>query len=102
MIRVTVPIDLNAVRTSGSPAFAAATPLRIEDLVRLGIEASLGPRAPQDKRERTARHTLDALRNGRFLVDVDGRIFSDPEAIVVCAGTVTLRFFMQHGVRSPH
>ncbi|GAC1413674.1 MAG: hypothetical protein NVSMB64_23910 [Candidatus Velthaea sp.] len=93
MIRVSVPIDVNAVASNASAAFALATPLRVEDMVVLAVVQSLGPRAPQDKRERIVRRTLDGLCEGRFIVEIDGRHYYDPHAVVVCAGVVNLRFF---------
>lgn len=101
MIRVTVPIDVDMISASGSNAFALATPLRVAELVDLAIETALGPRAPEDKRERTRRHTHDALEAGRFVVDVDGRLFFRRDQVVVCTGTVVLRFFLQDGVSTP-
>ncbi len=61
MIRVSVPIDLNAVVSNASAAFALATPLRLSDIVATAVIVSLGRRAPQDKREREVRRTLDGL-----------------------------------------
>ncbi len=99
MIRIPVPIDIGTVAATACSAFAAATPLRVDRLVRLAVDAALGTRAPQDKRERAARATVAGLRAGRYVVDIDGRIFERPEAVVVVAGTVTLRFFLAEGSR---
>lgn len=93
MIRVSVPIDVNAVASNASAAFALATPLRIQDLVVHAVVQSLGPRAPQDKRERVIARTLAGLCEGRFIVEIDGRLYHDPHEVVVCAGIATLRFF---------
>lgn len=101
MIRVSVPIDVRAVVETDSPAFALATPLRVDDLLALAVNASLGPRAPQDKRARALRATLGGLREGKFVVDVDGRTYERAEDVVVCAGFVTLRFFIERELRAP-
>jgi hypothetical protein len=93
MIRVSVPIDLNAVVANASAAFALATPLRLADIVATAVVVALGQRAPQDKRERAVRRTLDGLYAGDFVVEIDGRTYSDADAVVVCAGVVGLRFF---------
>jgi hypothetical protein len=101
MIRVRIPIDVGAIATTGCSAFALATPLRIETLIGLAVDESLGPRAPKDKRERTLRATLAGFRAGTFLLDIDGRFFDRLDDTVMCAGTATLRFFLRRGVRSP-
>ena len=93
MIRVPVPIDLRMVSATTCTAFALVTPLRVDELLRLAVDEALGARAPEDKRERGLAATLDGLRAGKFVVDVDGRIYDRPECVVACAGTVTLRFF---------
>jgi hypothetical protein len=99
MIRVSVPIDLNAVVANASPAFALATPLRLADIVATAVVVSLGRRAPQDKRERAVRRTLDGLHAGEFVVEIDGRIYTDAHEVVVCAGVVALRFFARRTYR---
>ena len=93
MIRVTIPIDVGTIAATDSGAFALATPLRIGDLLALAIAQTLGSRAPQEKRERSVRTNLAAFVAGRFVVDIDGRLFSRPDDVVVCAGSATLRFF---------
>jgi len=93
MIRISVPIDVNAVAVSASAAFALATPLRVEDVVVAAVIEALGSRAPQDKRERAVRRTLERLNAGDFVVEIDGRHYDDGNAVVVCAGTASLRFF---------
>ncbi len=93
MIRVPIPIDVGTIVATASSAFSFATPLRVEYLLTLAIAEALGARAPQDKRERSVRAALDGLREGRYIVDVDGRLFDRPEAVVVCSGVATLRFF---------
>ncbi len=93
VIRVAIPIDVGTIAATANSAFALATPIRVDRLIALAVIAAGGARAPQEKRERTVRATLDGFRAGRFVVDVDGRIFDRPETVVVCAGTATLRFF---------
>lgn len=89
------------IGATGSGAFALATPLRVGHLVGLAIREALGARAPEDKRQRTLRTTIAGLRAGRFVVDVDGRLFRDPDDVVVCKDSVTLRFFMTERRRQP-
>jgi hypothetical protein len=96
-----VPIDVGMISQTANSAFALATPLRVDALLVLAVSQSLGSRAPQDKRERSIRSTLDGFLAGKFVVDIDGRIFDRPEAVVVCSGVVTLRFFSaERGWRS--
>ncbi len=94
MIRVKVPLDLHAVAVGGSGAFALATPLRIRDLLTFAVREAIGSRAPRDKFLRSIRRTLAGLAAGDFIVDVDGRSFADPDAIVVCERTADVRFFL--------
>lgn len=98
MIRVTVPVDDGIIETTGSTAFALATPLRADQLIGLAVEEALGVRAPQDKRERTLRTVTASFSAGDFILDVDGRLFARPGDVIVCAKTATLRFF---SVRKP-
>lgn len=98
MLRVPVPIDVSAVSSTASTAFALATPLRVEDLLRTAVIEALGPRAPQDKRERVIRSTLDGLLAGTFVVEIDGRVYEEPDDVAVCSGTVTLRFFLRRAI----
>ena len=93
MISVPVPIDVHIIGATGSDTFARATPLRVAQVIALAICESLGSRAPADKRARTLQATIDGLRAGHFVLEIDGRIFRAPDEIVVCAGTATLRFF---------
>lgn len=88
------------VVTTGSGAFALATPMRVETLVRLAVTEALGPRAPQDKRDRVLRSTLAGLTAGTFLLDVDGRLFDRLDDTVLCSEIATLRFFSRRGVRT--
>jgi hypothetical protein len=101
MIRVKVPLDLHAVATGGSSAFALATPLRIRDLLAFAVREVLGARAPYDKLARGIHRTLAGLAAGDFIVDVDGRGFADADAIVVCEGTAHVRFFLAQRRRAP-
>jgi len=93
VIRVPIPIDLGTVAATASGTFALATPLRVDRLLALAVTQALGARAPHDKRERCVRTNLAAFLAGKFDVDIDGRIYDRPDAIVVCSGTATLRFF---------
>jgi hypothetical protein len=94
MIRVKVPLDLHAVAVGGSGAFALATPLRVRDLLAFAVREAIGARAPYDKFSRSVHRTLAGLAAGDFIIDVDGRTFTDAEAIVVCEGTADVRFFL--------
>jgi hypothetical protein len=94
VIRVKVPLDLHAVAVGGSCAFALATPLRIRDLLAYAVAEAIGRRAPRDKFSRSMHRTLTGLAAGDFTIDVDGRTFTDPDAVVVCAGTAVVRFFL--------
>lgn len=101
MIRVPIPIDLGTVAQTASGAFALATPLRVDRLLALAVTQALGARAPHDKRERAVRTNLAAFLAGRFVLDIDGRIYDRPEVVVLCAGVATLRFFsLEHGRRT--
>jgi len=93
VIRVPVPIDVGTIASTASSAFALATPLCIERLLELAVREAVGTRAPHDKRERSVRSTLAAFRAGKFVVDIEGRIYDRPDAIVVACGVVSLRFF---------
>jgi hypothetical protein len=100
VIRVRVPLDLHAVAAGGSPAFALATPLRVKELVAFAVREAIGPRAPQDKFQRSMHRTLAGLCAGDFCVDIDGRVFTDSEAVIVCEGTVNVRFFLNRPRRA--
>jgi hypothetical protein len=93
MLRVPIPIDVSAVARTASVAFALATPLRVGDLIAVAVMEALGSRAPQDKRDRVLRSTLASMRAGAFVVEIDGRQYSDPDDVAVCSGTAMLRFF---------
>ena len=99
MLRVAVPIDVSAVAKTASTAFALATPLRVGDVVSAAVVEALGPRAPQDKRERVVRSTLAGLANGTYVVEIDGRRYVHPDDVAVCTGTVVLRFFLRRALR---
>jgi hypothetical protein len=74
--------------------------LRVADLVAAAVVEALGPRAPQDKRERVVTNTLDGLSSGAFVVEIDGRLYTDPEDVAVCSGTATLRFFRRRALHA--
>ena len=69
-------------------------------MLREAVHEALGPRAPQDKRDRAVRSTLAGLRDGSFIVEIDGKRYADPDEIVVCSGTATLRFFLRRALRA--
>ena len=100
MLRVAVPIDVSAVSRTASTAFALATPLRVRDLLSAAVVEALGPRAPQDKRERVVGNTLAGLTSGAYVVEIDGRVYSDPDEVAVCSGTATLRFFRRRALHA--
>lgn len=100
MIRVRVPLDLHAVATDGSAAFALATPLRVRDLLALAVREAVGRRAPHDKFLRSVGRTLAGLAAGDFTVAIDGRRFNDADAVVVCDGIVDVRFFIGRRARA--
>lgn len=93
MIRVRVPIDVNAVLCADSVAFALATPLRVGELLTHAVLDALGPRAPQDKRERMVASTHAGLNAGAFIVEIDGRIYEHCDDVTVVAGIAVLRFY---------
>jgi hypothetical protein len=104
MIRVRVPLDIHAVACNGSGAFALATPLRVRDLLSLAVREAIGTRAPADKFARSLRTTLNGLSCGRFTVDIDGRVFNDADAVVMCGEIADVRFFtcaQRHAVSHP-
>ena len=100
MLRVAVPIDVSAVAAAASGAFALATPLRVGDLLAAAVVEALGPRAPQDKRERVIASTLAGLAGGSYVVEIDGRMYVHPDEVAVCAGTASLRFFLRPALRA--
>ena len=94
MIRVKVPLDLHAVAAGGSGAFALVTPMRVRDLLAFAVREVVGLRAPGDKFSRSVHRTLAGLLAGDFTIDVDGRCFTDPDAVVLCETTADIRFFL--------
>jgi len=100
VIRVPVPVDIGTIVAEGSGAFALATPLRVGELLALAVREVLGSHAPHDKLERGIRTTLGGLRAGKFVVDIDGRIFVDPDDVVICSQYAALRFFARRVERS--
>jgi len=101
VIRVPVPIDVGTIADTASCAFALATPIRVDRLLVLAVHEALGIRAPADKRERVVGATLAGFEAGRFVVDVDGRIYDRPDAVVVVTGVAVLRFFSTEARRKP-
>lgn len=99
VIRVPIPVDIGTVAATASSAFALATPLRVDELLRLAVYEALGGRAPQDKRDRSVAATLAGMRAGDFLLEVDGRRCTELADVVVCAGFATLRFFATKPLR---
>jgi len=93
VVRIAIPIDIGTISETECCAFALATPIRVDRLLALAVQEALGARAPADKRERGIRTTLSGFAAGKFVVDIDGRIFDRPDAVVVCSGFATLRFF---------
>ncbi|MBV9233802.1 MAG: hypothetical protein JO030_07155 [Candidatus Eremiobacteraeota bacterium] len=94
MIRVKVPLDLHAVAVGGSGAFALATPMRISDLLRFAVREAIGHHAPSDKFSRSLARTLAGLAAGDFTIDINGRSFTDADAVVVCDRSADIRFFL--------
>ncbi|MDP9110615.1 MAG: hypothetical protein M3M96_03150 [Candidatus Eremiobacteraeota bacterium] len=94
MIRIKVPLDLDAVLCSGSRAFALATPVRVTELVALAVREVIGARAPQDKFQRSLRATLAGVRSGRYVLDIDGRLISNCDDVLLCDPTACVRFFL--------
>jgi len=95
VIRVRVPIDLHAIAI-GSSAFAWGTPMRLRDLLGWAVREAIGARAPRDKFERSLARTLDGLAQGAFIVEVEGRRYTDADAVVLCPPTARVRFFLAH------
>lgn len=93
MTRVRVPLDLHTIAESGAGTFAMATPLRVRELLSLVVRQAIGARAPDDTFRRSLQTTLAGLRKGRFMLDVEGRRFDDPDDVIVCAETVEVRFY---------
>jgi hypothetical protein len=100
VIRVRVPLDLHAVATGDSAAFALATPLRVRELLAMAVREAIGMRAPQDKFTRSVHRTLAGLEAGDFTVSIDGRTFDDADEVVVCEGTADVRFFLNQRRRA--
>ena len=99
MIRVKVPLDLHSVADAGSSAFAAATPMRVRDLVALAVREAIGLRAPADKFARSVGRTIAGLIAGDFTLSVDGRSFSNPDSVVMCDRATVVRFFLTSPAR---
>jgi hypothetical protein len=101
VIRVSVPTDIGTIAATASGVFAAATPLRVREILVLAVREALGERAPTDKVQRGIRATLAGFVAGEYAVYVDGRAFTNLDDVVLCAGVATLRFFVRarRGVR---
>ncbi len=95
VIRVRVPLDLHAVAAGGASVFALATPLRVRELLALAVREAIGDLAPPDKFSRSICRTVTGLSRGDFTLNIDGRVFADPDTVVVCTGTADLRFFVK-------
>ncbi len=85
-----IPLDLQA----GAAVFALATPLRVRELLALAVREAIGELAPADKFSRSVLRTLDGLYAGDFTLSIDGRAFTDPDAVIVCGETADVRFFV--------
>ncbi len=94
VIRVRIPLDTGAV-ARGAEVFAAATPLRVRELLALAVREAIGELAPADKLFRSVQRTVSGLRAGEYTLHIDGRVFADPDAVVVCDRTADLRFFVR-------
>lgn len=94
MIRVKVPLDVHAVALGDSGAFALATPLRIRDVLEFAVREAVGLRAPQDKFSRSVHRTLAGLAAGDYIVEINGRRFTDADTVVVCEKIAVVRFFL--------
>lgn len=99
MIRVRIPLDLEAVARDANGVFALATPLRVRELLALAVREAIGELAPADKFTRSICRTISGLCSGDYVLDIDGRIYADPEAVVVCGGTADVRFFVERRTR---
>lgn len=94
MIRIRVPLDLHAVATDGSAAFAMATPLRVREVLTMAVREAIGALAPPDKLHRSVGRTLAGFERGDFWVTIDGRAVRDADAVLVCQGCADVRFFL--------
>lgn len=95
MIRVSVPIDLHAVMRDASTAFALATPLRVDDVLTQAVHEALGPRAPDDKRQRVLHSVRAGLDRGEYRLEIDGRPYVRRDDVVVAHGIIDVRFFLR-------
>jgi hypothetical protein len=93
MIRVRVPVDVTTVLDAASSAFALATPLRVGEILTHAVLEALGPRAPQDKRERAVASVHAGFNAGEFRLEIDGRLYEHCDDVVVVAGEALVRFF---------
>ncbi len=95
-----VPLDLHAVASGGSAAFAAATPIRIRELLALAVREVIGERAQRDIFLRSIHRTLAGFAAGDFAVDINGRRYADADAVVVCESVAAVRFFAVRRTRA--
>ncbi len=96
VIRVRIPLDLEAVARGGAAVFSFATPLRVRELLALAVREAIGELAPADKFSRSMHRTLSGLSAGDYTLNIDGRIFADPDAVVVCGSTADVRFYVKN------
>jgi len=94
VISVRVPLDLHAVAATGCGAFAAATPLRVRDLLALAVRQAIGKRASREMAARALTGTLHGLNARRFTLEIDGRRFHRSDDVVVCSDVARIRFFL--------
>jgi hypothetical protein len=99
VIRVRIPLDLEAVARDGAAVFAFATPVRVRELLALAVREAIGELAPADKFSRSVHRTISGLRAGDYTLNVDGKTFADPDAVVVCGNTADVRFFVRRRLR---
>ncbi len=96
VIRVRIPLDLEAVAHGGATVFSFATPLRVRELLALAVREAIGELAPADKFSRSMHRTLSGLCEGDYTLNIDGRTFADPDAVVVCGSTADVRFYVKN------
>ena len=63
-------------------------------MLGFAVREAIGSRAPYDKFLRSVHRTLAGLAAGDFIVEINGRGFSDADTVVVCEGTADIRFFL--------
>ncbi len=90
-----IPLDLSAVARTGATVFSLATPVRVRELLALAVREAIGELAPPDKFSRSMHRTLSGLCAGDYTLNIDGRTFADPDAVVVCGSTADVRFYVK-------